>query len=77
MKPFIIAAQCFDYTEFKENANKRNSISLGCSAIQSGAGLHFNITERMALTFVSQYMIHLGEDIHAEVEDGSVHFEKH
>ena len=38
---------------------------------------HFNLTERMDLTFVSQYMIHLGEDIHAEVEHGVVHYEKH
>jgi len=77
VKPFIIAAHCFDYTEIKENSNRSNSITRGSAAIQAGGGLHFNLTERMDLTFVSQYMIHLGEDIHAEVEHGVVHYEKH
>ena len=77
VKPFIVAAHCFDYTKLIENSRHSNSITRWSSAVQAGAGVHFNITQRMDLTFVSQYMIHFGEDIHAEVEGGELHYEKH
>ena len=77
VKPFIVAAHCFDYTKLIENSNHSNSITRGSSAVQAGGGVHFNITQRMDLTFVSQYMIHFGEDIHAEVEGGKLRYEKH
>jgi len=77
IKPFVMAAHCFDYTKLTENANLSNSITRGSSAIQMGGGFHYNLTERMDLTFVSQYMIHLGEDIHAEVRNGNLEYEKH
>ena len=36
-----------------------------------------NLSERMDLSFVTQYMIHLGEDLHAHRHsDGTVGFEK-
>lgn len=78
VKPYIIAGHCFDRTELYENANRSNSIHRGSSAIQAGAGVHFNLSERMDITFTSQYMFHLGKDVHAHIHDHDrVEFEMH
>lgn len=78
VKPYILAGHCFDYTELSEKGNTANSMSIRSSAVQAGAGVHINLSPRMDLSFVSQYMIHLGDDVHAhQHENGSVHFEKH
>ena len=76
LKPYIVAGHCFDRTELKDNSNRFNSITKNSSAVQMGAGIHFNLSERMDISFNTQYMIHLGEDVHAHYEDGDVHFEK-
>ena len=44
------------------------------SAVQGGAGVHFNLSPRLDLSVVGQYMVHLGTDVHADVHDGVVHF---
>jgi hypothetical protein len=36
--------------------------------------VHINLSERLDLSVVSQYMIHLGTDIHADRHDTEVHF---
>lgn len=78
IKPYILAGHCFDGTEIQDNRNPSNRISKLSSAIQAGAGVHFNLTERMDLTLITQYMFHLGADVHAELEDdGHLHLEKH
>jgi hypothetical protein len=52
-------------------------MSRGSSAVQAGAGLHLNLSERLDLSFTTQYMMHLGKDIHAHVhEDGEEHFSR-
>ena len=77
IKPYILAGHCFDYSELKEHRNPQNRVTRGSSAVQAGAGFHLNLSERMDLSFVAQYMIHLGEDIHAHEHDGVLEFEKH
>ena len=66
VKPYILAGHCFDYSILKENTNHFNQLDRWSSAVQAGIGTHFNITQRMDLSLVTQYMIHLGTDIHAE-----------
>ena len=77
LKPYILAGHCFDFTELTSNYDASNKASRFSSAVQAGAGVHLNLSERMDLSFVTQYMIHLGEDLHAHRHsDGTVGFEK-
>lgn len=77
IKPYLVAGYCFDYTKLIANNDATNQVSKLSSAIQAGGGFHLNLSERMDLSFVTQYMIHLGEDIHAHRHsDGVVMFEK-
>lgn len=77
VKPYIVAGHCFDRTELVDNTNRNNSIHRGSSAIQAGAGVHFNLSPRMDITLLSQYMFHLGKDAHAHIHDDEVHLELH
>lgn len=77
LKPYIVAGYCFDFTQLMANNDANNKVDKLSSAIQAGVGCHLNLSERMDLSFVSQYMIHLGEDIHAHrSSNGIVDFEK-
>lgn len=77
-KPYIVAGHCFDRTVLTENGNPSNRIVKNSSAIQAGAGVSFNLTERLDITLLSQYMFHLGKDIHAHIsgEEVSLSLEK-
>lgn len=75
LKPYIIMGHCFDRTELYENADRSNSVVKGSSAIQTGLGLHYNLTSRIDLTLVGQYMFHLGNDVHASLDADVVHFD--
>jgi len=75
-KPYILAGHCFDQTLLVDNSNRNNRIVKHSSAIQAGAGIHLNLTDRLDLTFIAQYMFHLGKDVHADLENNVVHFER-
>ncbi len=75
IKPYILAGHCFDYTRLVSNAEPNLFDERWSSAVQAGAGIHFNLTDRLDLSLVGQYMIHLGNEVHADQHsDGSVHF---
>ncbi len=78
VKPYLLAGHCFDWTEFTALNDQGNSLLRRSSAVQAGAGMHVNLSERLDLSFVTQYMIHLGSDIHAErnANSGEVFFVK-
>lgn len=66
--PYILAGHCFDYTYMVNNSiTHPESAERWSSAIQGGAGVHFPIKKVGDLSFTSQYMMHLGTDIHGEV----------
>ncbi len=77
--PYILAGHCFDYSKISRN-NDGFSLDKLSSAVQAGLGMHYNITDRTDVSLTCQYMMHMGKDIHAEVEnvDGikEVHIEK-
>jgi hypothetical protein len=77
VKPYIVAGHCFDRSSLIDNSNRSNKIFRGSSAIQLGAGTLFNISKRMNITLLAQYMIHLGKDVHAHLENEAVYFESH
>jgi hypothetical protein len=77
-RPFIAAGHCFDYTFVSENANpKVNNASRWSSAVQMGIGTHINFSPRVNMSITSQYMLHLGNDIHADVVGNSVTIHEH
>lgn len=76
IRPYILAGHCFDYTQLIDNSNRTNYIERWSSAVQGGAGVHFNLSQRLDLSLVGQYMVHLGTDVHADYTNGLVIFEK-
>ncbi len=76
IQPYVLAGHCFDYTNQKDNNNRNNFAERWSSAVQAGFGSHFNLTKRFDISTTLQYMIHMGTDIHAHQEHGTVHFEK-
>ena len=74
LRPYLLAGHCFDYTIFEDNSGIELKKERFSSAVQAGAGVHLNLTERLDLSFVTQYMLHLGNELHAEVHNGHLHF---
>lgn len=75
VRPYILAGHCFDYTRVVENSNRSNTMERWSSAVQGGAGVHFNLSDRLDLSVVGQYMVHLGTDVHVSIhDDGDIHF---
>jgi len=74
VQPYILAGHCFDRTEIMETGNRSNSILRWSSAAQAGLGVHFNLTTRLDLSLVGQYMLHLGNEVSAHQHDGHVEF---
>jgi hypothetical protein len=77
LKPYLIMGHCFDYSKVAENLNPDNSMERWSAAIQLGAGNHFNITERFDLTFIAQYMFHLGHHVEAHEAEGEFQIHDH
>ena len=74
LNPYIVAGHCFDQTFLKALDNQ--TFSRFSSAIQSGIGININIHPRWDITFLSQYMIHLGKDIHVTYDSGNIFFQE-
>jgi len=74
LKPYILAGHCFDYSEFQDNSNFTMRKTRLSSAVQAGAGVHFNLTPRLDLSFVAQYMLHLGNEVHAHMHGDELEF---
>ena len=76
VRPYVLAGHCFDYTQMVAKRDPQERFERWSSAVQGGAGVHFNLSDRLDLSFVGQYMVHLGNEIHAHEHDGVVHFEE-
>lgn len=74
VQPYILAGHCFDRTFMMENGNRTNNITRWSSAAQAGLGVHFNLTKRLDISIVGQYMLHLGNEVGAHVHGGEVEF---
>ncbi len=76
VRPYILAGHCFDYTRIAANGSAFSVDDRWSSAVQGGLGVHFNLTPRFDLSLVGQYMMHLGNELNAHLEDGMVVFEE-
>ena len=74
--PYILAGHCFDYTQVQKNnftsATTLNEAHRVSSAVQSGLGAHYNLADNFDISLTAQYMLHLGNDIHATVFDSEI-----
>lgn len=75
--PYVVAGHCFDWTRITVNTRPNEQLGRFSSAVQAGAGVSFNLTPRWDISFTTQYMLHLGPDVHAHVENGDVQLEEH
>jgi hypothetical protein len=75
--PYVVAGNCFDYTRVTVNSRPGSDFGKFSSAVHMGAGLHYNITPKWDISFTTQYMVHLGGELHTEVENGDIHVEEH
>ncbi len=76
LKPFLEAGHCFDLSSIRANATGK-SVKRWSSAVQVGTGVHFLATKRFDITLKSQYMTHLGTNIHTRVTEEEVELKKH
>lgn len=68
--PYILAGHCFDYTDitaYRHHGPNESKNRLS-SAVQVGLGTHFNITDKTDISLSTQYMLHLGDDIHTGID---------
>lgn len=76
LQPYLLAGHCFDHSKQVANGDPSINAERWSSAVQGGLGTHINLGERSDFSFVGQYMIHLGTDVHAHAHDGEVEFEQ-
>lgn len=72
--PYLAAGHCFDQSFFLANQDESNSLSRFSSAVQFGSGVHVNLSPRIDITVLGQYMVHLGREITPTVENSMVSF---
>jgi len=74
--PYILAGHCFEYLKFTDNSDTDNYAERWSASVQGGVGTHINITKRFDISFVAQYMLHLGTKITASNAEDVTMFTK-
>lgn len=75
--PYVIGGHCFDYARINTNIYldpvthelEQNSVERWTTAVQMGLGLNYYISDKVDLSFTTQYMSHIGNDLHVDVYD--------
>ncbi|MDA9563865.1 hypothetical protein N9R81_04230 [Flavobacteriales bacterium] len=68
--PYFIAGHCFDYASVSSNLygdGLRNQQQRLTTAVQMGIGATYYLGDRVNLALSTQYMYHIGKDLHVEV----------
>ena len=68
LSPFVIAGHCFDYTKVYVLSDKSTK-DRWSSAVQMGVGTHYSPYERFDVSLTAQYMNHLGNDLHTQINN--------
>lgn len=63
VQPYLMAGHCFDYAEVRSFQTGQR-LDRWSSAVHGGLGCHFKLTEYLDMSLTSQYMMHLGKDLH-------------
>ena len=69
VQPFLLAGHCFDYNKKKILSDPSISKHRWGAAVQMGLGSHFHLSERLDLTIMMQYMLHLTKELEVEKND--------
>jgi hypothetical protein len=72
LQPYFIAGHCFDYSKVTAQDDPSNSAGRFSIAVQTGVGMHINITPKFDCSLTSQYMLHLGKEIVTGIDKGDV-----
>jgi opacity protein-like surface antigen len=75
--PYVVAGHCFDHTRVGINGNGEEPHVRWSSAVQAGAGFHYNITPKLDISPTVQYMLHLGNELHVHEDEGGLIIEEH
>ena len=67
--PYVVAGHCFDYTHVSSFSTDVQAQKRWRSATQAGAGVSWALSNNTDLTLLSQYMIHLGNDVHYHIDE--------
>jgi hypothetical protein len=76
-QPFAVAGHCFDLSHLSDKFNAENQAKRWSSAVQAGFGVQGQLSDRLSVFFQSQYMIHLGSHLVAEMDGNQLIFETH
>lgn len=76
-QPYVLAGHCFDYNKKSMINNPAIYRDRFGSAIQAGIGTHLNLTERLDISLMCQYMFHLTEDLHLDFVNDQPVFSQH
>jgi hypothetical protein len=76
LTPYILAGHCFDWTDVKKNGGIYTPLNVPqkrfASAVQSGLGAHYNLSDNFDVSLTAQYMIHLGPEVSTHVFDNEI-----
>ena len=61
--PYIVAGQCFDYTNVYSDWSNSSVERWSAAAMQGGFGMTYNITKYFDFSAVAQYMLHIGKNL--------------
>ncbi|MFI5134386.1 MAG: hypothetical protein ACHQD9_00905 [Chitinophagales bacterium] len=70
--PFLAVGPNADYIRLRDRIDKENFSSRWAIAIQSGIGMHINITKRSDFTISTQYMLDFGNSISLVSDESAV-----
>jgi hypothetical protein len=77
VQPYVVSGHCFENLKFIDNVNPQNKANRWSASVQSGIGVHLNLTDRFDLSCEAQYMLHFGTKITATAPEGTAIFTKH
>ncbi len=66
--PFLLAGQCFDYTNVYSYYTQIDMERWSAAAAQGGFGMTYNLTKNFDFSAVFMYMMHLGTHVETQVE---------
>jgi hypothetical protein len=65
--PYILAGQCFDYTNVYSDYFNNSVERWSAAAAQGGMGVTYKLTDHFDFSLIALYMMHLGKHVETEI----------
>lgn len=75
--PFLLVGPNADFIKIRDEMNKNNFQNRWSIGAQAGIGFHINMTKRTDMTISTQYMLHFGETLALQPDDGNAIYLPH